>query len=211
MYSYQARISVNSPNRPSRTLTLKLNCWKSSSSTYCQGWWIKHDFYHPLISQSSIGVPRTSIGGMQVNIWHIDVIRPYKGRKCQKETGNHWLQSPSKYVDRGTPLLSSVYLNTSCWIWNFSLDLKASDGSAPAMPSGDLRRSVRDLSICKIWWCSLSRTHYCPVRSCYTYIGPGGHLLQRPVRLAEPLLNAHPVPVGVVDVVEAVPDVEWQG
>ena len=80
MYSYQARISVNSPNLPSRTFTLQ---------------------------------------GRNVNIpdfQHIDNFKHF----C---------------------------LNTSCCIWNFSLDLKASEGSAPATPVGITLVFVKDLSI----------------------------------------------------------------
>ena len=36
------------------------------------------------------------------------------------------------------------------------------------------------------------------------YIRPGGHLLQRSVSLAEPLLDPHPIPVWIVDIIEAV-------
>ena len=81
MYSYQARISVNSPNLPSRTLTLQ---------------------------ERNVNIPDSQHNAI------------YK----------HFC------------------LNTSCWIWNFSLDLKASDGSAPATPVGITLVFVRDLSIC---------------------------------------------------------------
>ena len=36
------------------------------------------------------------------------------------------------------------------------------------------------------------------------YIRPGRHLLQRPVCLTEPLLDPHPIPVRVVDIIKAV-------
>ena len=134
MYSYQARISVNSPNLPSRTLTLQ---------------------------------------GRNVNFpdfQHIDNFKHF----C---------------------------LNTSCCIWNFSLDLKASEGSAPATPVGITLVFVKDLSILNyLGWKESSLLWD------WAYIRPGRHLLQRSVRLTEPLLNAHPVPVWVLffDIVKAV-------
>ena len=48
-----------------------------------------------------------------------------------------------------SPILPSLTftLNTSCCTWNFSLDLNASEPSAPLVPTGMAFWLVRDLSI----------------------------------------------------------------